>query len=1283
MWWHRLIRTLLKVVIVLIVGFSTLVLFFPNAFMRYLQVYANRAYLEPIGLSLSYAGFQGDLLGNSTFESINIKRANGALVLDATGVVVNIDIFHLLRRDLSFDNLYLDSLFVSLSASSADEPTQKFNFDRLPWISARDLTVSTCTIRQGDQEIWLSLHGALDMAGEIILDNTDFQLTHPQLGDTLVIGAEQLAFDGDILQVRSGNVDYGHERVRIAGAIRLFPEVNLDVSIYSDTFTRPGDLPKWLEIQSVEGWVFGPLDGLALNVSLGLTTLGEPLDTASVTLSFEENGWRIQDSKFVKGSQRIQAKGLVDFSRGMSIEARFEQARLDEFLPDVPEFVLDGHATFKGTWDEDGLDSLEIMLQLDQLQYQDYMSNGIKGGLCYTGGEWRITDTTHVRYLNSDLQLWGSVNTATQALDLEFYLQTDSMATLMQSIGLAPIAGNVDGQVWASGPLEDLALTGTLMLTGARYMNMSVGQAFIQFVINHTLEHPQGRLYASTGDLNLAGLPAEGAEAEFILEDDILHINSLRIYQGLEKLETRGHISLTDPGYIVFDTLYIARNTEILTSSGLRAKRAGKQIEVSEPIIFEVADGQVSLSGAWESRDNFAVQASLSQFDLERFYRFAGSLGSFTGILTANASVANQNNQLTIAGEVLAVNGQYKRIPYSRLRSEFNLENTQLYLTTLNWYGHEGQFRASGVLDYAPAPDRIGRVGPLAEFDLQGNLAGYEFHELQPWMPWPFDTHGQITGTFHAFGSPTNPIVTADLSIQAPAFDRIKGELLTGRLQYEGEKLSFADLALQTEAGAYSGSGLIPVDLRGGQQGPQLVLDQPVDMALAGTTAQLDFLTPYFDIIDSLNGEFDLELVLSGTFAQLIRNGSLSVGNGKAEILAMENSVMGISGRLALEDNILTVENLTAYTPQEQIGGILEQLRQKMTASLTGTSTGQGRSHLAVSGTMDMGQFFRPYFDLQLVGEHIYFATPLNEIEAIGTAHFEIVGRDTINISGEFVPDPGQLTIHLDLSSQEEPTVGESGSGPLLVYNVRVPFYAGAIVRTNEIDAEIDGEITLTAMGSEDFRYAGTIENIAGNFVLNGHDFTFEEGTIFFDPTEFNPQFNIIAETEIEIPQSSGGEKVKWVTSTVRMLVSGTLEEPNVSFERIPATYTESSLFRLFALGMPTDNGGDPGLASAGWSLGNMILREIEQDTRRMSGLDRFQIQTGGSLDQSRQSSIGIQSIHLGKRLSPRLYIGMQADPTMTFNQYKVVYRLNRNMSLEGGVEDGLYKVGYRIRYRY
>ena len=115
--------------------------------------------------------------------------------------------------------------------------------------------------------------------------------------------------------------------------------------------------------------------------------------------------------------------------------------------------------------------------------------------------------------------------------------------------------------------------------------------------------------------------------------------------------------------------------------------------------------------------------------------------------------------------------------------------------------------------------------------------------------------------------------------------------------------------------------------------------------------------------------------------------------------------------------------------------------------------------------------------------------------------------------------------------------------------------------------------------------------------------------------------------------------------------------------------------------------GGDDPIQTPGVGLTNIFLRQLEEGARSVSGLDRFQIQPGA------RGVAAIEAIEagnfrflIGKRLTPRLYVGVQADPTLDLSQqpYEVIYRLNRNMSVVGSVDpEGKREINYRLRLRY
>ncbi|MCH7520399.1 MAG: translocation/assembly module TamB domain-containing protein [Candidatus Marinimicrobia bacterium] len=1265
----------------LLLACFTLILFFPGIFTKYLQVYANRKYLAPLGLHVSYNGFAGNLWGTIEFQGITVAAEDAVFHLKATNVKMNIDFLRLLRRDLSFDQLSIEYLQLQIPSRHPSPGPDRFAMNRLPWVSIRDFRIDEGTVNLGDDQVWLRVSGNLDVRNVVRWEDFHIEMVHLGLSDTLVLDSESLVFDGEQLSIIAGNLIFGANRLGVDGTVQLFPVVDVDLQVKSDQLDYLDGLPEWLELQTAEGSIVGPPDGLEFRLAMGMLIGGRLLDEAQVSFSLTDEGIRIDRSLFARGTQRIQARGEVDFGGNLALELSFFHARLDEFIPTAPALTLDGSTTIQLAWQDDELDSLHLVMKLDRLEYEGKTLRHIRGTVQMSDQLWRITDTTSMQIAGSRLQLWGSVNAAQAELDLEVYLQTDSLAALLSALGLAPVEGRANGQVWVSGPWNDPALTGTVMLGDAHYHDVRVGKGFIQFVLDRTVNHLEGRLNASLGDLDFMGIPAEGGEAEFIFAGDTIYAASIQLYQGLERLFARGHLTLSEDGYAVLDTLSVSRNMELLTTGTIVARHVGNRWELS-PATIAFADAQLSLSGEWTDPRNFALQAASRQLDMERLYRFLGEPSRLRGVVDADITVSNQANHLSITGKLVATDGEVYQIPFSRLRAEVLLEENHLTIQALNWRNGGAGVKGEGVLIYQWDETRLGGLGALDSLAFSGELDAFPLHDLQPILPWSLATYGAVTGSFEARGPAHDPVYTADFRIAAPQFDLIKGEHVTGHMRYEAQRLTFTDLALKTPKGAYTGGGVLPVDLRlAGDGGIRLLPDQPVDLAFAGTTTQMDFITPYFDVIDSLNGTYNIELALSGTFDRLMRNGTFEVKNGRVELFVMENPIVNLEGRAVITDNILRIERLIGQTPKEPPKGILDRIRAGIAGRFPGGQRPQESSELVVSGTMDLSEFFHPAFDLQLTGEHVYFATPLREIEAVGSPSLTVVGKDTIQIRGDFVPDPGELVLNREFTSSESYALKKPNQGTILVYNIHVPFYSGAAIRNSELDVEVEGEITLTAVGSEDFRYAGTVDVTDGNFIYNGYDFTLIEGRVILEPSTFNPQFYIQATTEIDGPRS-GSTNAQLETVEVTLLLTGTLEEPSLSFRSSSLSYTESALLQLFALGQePRGNGLDPGY-SAQWGLENIILRELEKDTRLVAGLDQFQIQSSGLLA-SADNNRDIR-FRLGKRLSPRWYVGMQADPTMNFSQYRVAYRLNRNMTLEGSVDpNGLYQVNYRIKYRY
>ncbi len=1248
--WQKILQFLGRALLVLLVAGLTVIAFFPGILTKYLQTYANRKYLSPLGLRVSYSGFEGDILGAIEFQDFTVTSETGGFALTARNAVLNVDYLRLLRRDLALDELFVESLHLQLPLAGASEPPQRFEMGALPWVSIQDLTIADGHILQGDSEFWLRLSGELDVSDVVTLSAARVAITSPQFPDTVLLQGERFTFDGAQIELAGGTFEYRDILASVDGRLAVLPDVELDLQFSSDHFQPPSPLPHWLECYSIKGHLGGHPASLRGEISMGLITSGTLLDQAEAVLQLTSDGLRVERSLFTLGGQRVEARGDILRDGTLSLTTSFSQARLTDFMPALPDLVLDGAVGVDVNWDDGKPVSMELDLALDQIDYRDNTIRDVSGKVAMDGQVWTIKDTTMLRFSGSDIQLWGSADAGSKALDLELYLQTDSLDGLLEALDWAPVGGRANGQVWASGSWDDPSVTGAVMLNETHYQGLTVGQAFIQFIVDSTLTRPRGRLHASTGDLDLLGVPAEGGEAEFIFKGDTVYVSTLRLYQGLDKLDTHGYISFTDHLQVVLDTLNIWRHTEFLTAGRAMARWTDNGGDIS-PAAINVAGGTLTLSGNWFDGDNFALQASADNIDMERLLRFLGMPPRFTGTASAAADLSLRAGQPVLTGTLAASEGEFDQLPFSELEADFSLLDRRLQFQEFDWRHAGGKASFMGAFDYAWDPSRPGGLGALESIDIQASFDDLALGDLRPILPWRFDTEGSLTGELTAHGPAEAPLYSGNFRIERPRFDRVVGERLEGHLSYDQRVLAFSDLALTTASGSFSGGGELPIDLRPTMGSLSVVKDAPVDLAFVGTTSRLDFLTPYFSDIDSINGDFDLELSLTGTLRKLVRNGRITARDGRIELFVMENPIVNVQGYVVIKHYLLRIDRLEGETPREN-------------------QRGKDDSHLAVSGTMDMTRFFKPYFNLEITGEKVYFTRPLKEIEVVGSPSFTVVGRDSVYFLGQFTPEPNEAVLRLGFAGPESYALRKTDEGTVVVFDIHIPLYSGATVDNGDINAEIEGEVTLLKVGSEAFRFAGSVDVISGSFVYNGYEFLFDEGRITLEPSTFNPQFYIRATTQVEPDMTD-----------VTLVLSGTMEDHLFSFEYTSAEYTESDLLQLFALGKNPEEAVDPAL-SAGLSIKDILLRRIQEDARQASGLDRFRIQTTSprTLIPSAQQV----RIHLGKRLTPRLYVGLQADPTLSFNQYQIAYRLNRNLSVVGSIdENGLYQGGLRLKIRY
>ena len=86
-------------------------------------------------------------------------------------------------------------------------------------------------------------------------------------------------------------------------------------------------------------------------------------------------------------------------------------------------------------------------------------------------------------------------------------------------------------------------------------------------------------------------------------------------------------------------------------------------------------------------------------------------------------------------------------------------------------------------------------------------------------------------------------------------------------------------------------------------------MDDELDFSARASIKTLPFLSPYIDNLDSAEGMYSLELLLHGSPDNILRDGSITIQNGKLHTLLFANPIESINGLAVMKNNRLEINN--------------------------------------------------------------------------------------------------------------------------------------------------------------------------------------------------------------------------------------------------------------------------------------------------------------------------------------------------------------------------------------
>jgi autotransporter translocation and assembly factor TamB len=545
------------------------------------------------------------------------------------------------------------------------------------------------------------------------------------------------------------------------------------------------------------------------------------------------------------------------------------------------------------------------------------------------------------------------------------------------------------------------------------------------------------------------------------------------------------------------------------------------------------------------------------------------------------------------------------------------------------------------VVDKATMKGKEGEVGIYCDYGYDSTIvlrAETQSFEVSPWLrDLQLDT--LLSGTLKLKGEITGKLCAPKIKLEGSMSDLAYGADSLGTaattLNFEDSAVVFDDLTLHFEGGTASAQGKFPLILNF-DSGLVVVPQEPMAFTVKSSGDDLSILSSLNDNLESLTGDYDLQLDVYGTPQQPQTKGSFNLKNGTAKVYQMENPIEDIQAEVTSQDKLITLEWAEGKARYKGKEGSVRATGKILIRSL---------------------QYFD--YDLAAVAFDLPIKYDLGDIYGLCDAELEIKGYDPPKITGNVTVK--EATYYEEFSSEEVSAAIEAADTiATWDYELNCLLLPGSVVVKNSdvnMIVDSDGDLAVLRQGTKD-NYIGTLNINRGSYYLGDLNFRIESGSqLIFDNVELpNPNLDIKASARL---RTYSGEATSQSSEPLDLVIGGTLLQPTIN-AAAGSSYSNQDIVMLIVMNQPTSS-----------SLGSTPLQS--------------RIQVGGLglltnlMSQRLSRTFGVEVFDLTPTYNDRNTI---SGATVTVGLYTLpnVYTYVSSLSLDGKAEYGAeYRLGRHV----
>ena len=1272
-----------------------------------LLTYLDNKFKEKIQVTFHASDLRGNFFKNIKLRDLEVHTLTGRKLVSIAQLKIDYRLLSLLRKKPAINLVEIDGLrFFKPDSMNSLLPKVKtrragpsmVNFD----IHRINIHDAMALEGQGFADTLLTsklITGRMKFVADSNTIQIDTAQVHfPGLKREFNLSKGKYRIYGDSLVIRSCKVCNESAQVSLDGFVKLDStrrsELQIDLRNFKFTeyLRRVDKVLAPSDYVNIKGRLKTHFKQVDCDLRFDGKTLGKSITNGELAGQYDDGDFMVRSLAFRSGSEKLTARIRGNLDTGFNAEMDIWNLNLKNWGVVKTSTDLTGRWELKAEGKIRNPGRVYSRLALRESTFDTLQFNRVEGAVVYEGRQLSIVDTLFVDLEQTHAKMVGVSDLALKLVDAKAYFVSSDLGNLAIFSKIDSLQGNAEAFVEITGALLQPDFRGWLRGRGIgfrdlRFDKVSAKFGFVNVAENHFADVT---ITAEDGKSRWISKSIDQADITLRFSEDTTYVRSFQVSgdEFVVSLEAK-LVKLQD---FFINRFHAVIENDILDNvSPLHISSRADTLRMAA-CGFSLNDGNLYLEGYTVAKRLRFASASISNLNLDAVIKFVPQLGNIAGIVNGYAEYHRPNGSAKLNMDLASENFRIGPHHFQLLRLGAEIENEVFSIKDFLVQDMEGGFvQGQGRIgcEFTGGPE-----GPLFRpddsIDLQLNFDHFQVETFDPYIIKKLHKAGKLTGQLSIEQSLKNPAIEFDVKIDQPIFDRIQGKQLTTVGRYKQDELRFDKISESDEYGSYTGYGYLPLHLGFVPLTAVFERDSSMSMTFSGHTKSMNFLAAYIEGLDDVSGDINLALSISGTPSHPIRSGNINFRNGVLDISSLENQITGIQGSAIISNNIMQIVSFNGYMLKPRrltkMDRIKDWIRSFTYDLLFPSGLVRNDPNLGVTGTIDFAYFFRPDFDLKLKGDGIYFRTLLAEQEGLIDAEFSMAGRDTINIDAEI--DVIELIIRNEFQESVE-LLEETHPGSIYnIYNLHAMIPGNLYFRNSQLDSELEGEMWLVKHGDEPFQFSGDLEVKRGKFFYYGWEFRDVQGTISFDPVEFNPQLDLSAAVDLGAygyrdstnTSGSGSDNV-----TIRL--TGDLEQPSLSFESLDDKYSQSDILMfLTRMQRSVEDGTGQGQLStdAVNVFGAYFQRQLERGVSRLSGLDEFELRTDGNFASGLQPDQW--SMMVGQKLAPNLYITYERSLSLIEpnQQIGVEYRLNRNTSLIGEIDqEGLLKFNYRFKYHY